>query len=112
MQGKETVLTCSTCSRHAKTTKNLQRRSTNPWWELADDRDERVQSQCGDNARFLGVNLALLNMPAIDMKKDPVQHGDFPEYIQLYLEGRYEAYAVAGMAISLNGMNRQTSYGQ
>lgn len=110
VSGKETVLTCYDMqqARKRKTTKKTPakkkckpRGGNSPMIGM-----NGYNLNAGDNARFLGVNLALLNMPAIDMK-DPVQvQQRLSEYIQLYLEADMKP-TVAGMAISLNGMSRQ-----
>lgn len=109
VESKETVLTCYDMqqARKRKTTKKAPakkkckpRGGNSPMIGM-----NGYNLNAGDNAKFLGVNLALLNMPAIDMK-DPVQvQQRLSEYIQLYLEADMKP-TVAGMAISLNGMSR------
>lgn len=63
----------------------------------------------GDNTKFMTVQMALLNLPDIDMEN--------PEEVQIRLNEYFALYAqydmkptVAGMAIALNGHNRQWLY--
>src|SRR3712207_4634160 len=61
----------------------------------------------GDNTNIMNINLALFNMPDIDMR-DPRQVSQrLSDYFALYANYDLKP-TVAGMAISLNGMSRQT----
>lgn len=61
----------------------------------------------GDNTRFMTVQMALLNMPDIDMTNEEEVQTRLNEYFALY--AKYDMKpTVAGMAISLNGMSRQS----
>lgn len=60
----------------------------------------------GDNAKFLNINLELMNMPSIDMENAEEVQKRLSEYFELY--GRYDVKpTVVGMAIALNGHSRQ-----
>lgn len=61
----------------------------------------------GDNAKFLKVNLALFNMPKIDLTDENAVAQRLNEYFALYGENDMKP-TVAGMALALNGMSRQT----
>lgn len=60
----------------------------------------------GDNAKFLGVNIQLLNMPNIDMNDVEAVAQRLTDYFTLYANNDMKP-TVAGMAMSLNGMSRQ-----
>lgn len=60
----------------------------------------------GDNTRFMTVQMALLNMPEIDMENVEEVQARLNEYFALYAQYDMKP-TVAGMAIALNGMNRQ-----
>ena len=60
----------------------------------------------GDNAKFLSVNIALMNMPSIDMTNESEVQQRLSEYFELYAKADMKP-TVAGMAIALNGHNRQ-----
>lgn len=60
----------------------------------------------GDNTRFMTVQMALLNMPEIDMKNVEEVQARLNEYFALYAQYDMKP-TVAGMAIALNGMSRQ-----
>jgi hypothetical protein len=60
----------------------------------------------GDNAKFLSVNLALMNMPDIDMTNPEEVQQRLSEYFALYEKADMKP-TVAGMAIALNGHSRQ-----
>ncbi len=62
--------------------------------------------QEGDNAKFLGVNIALFNMPSIDMDDAEAVAKRLTDYFNLYAENDMKP-TVAGMAMALNGMSRQ-----
>lgn len=62
--------------------------------------------QEGDNAKFLGVNIALFNMPSIDMDDAEAVAQRLTDYFNLYAENDMKP-TVAGMAMALNGMSRQ-----
>lgn len=69
--------------------------------------DNGLETMPGDNAKFLGVQMALLNMPDIDMDNVKAVQDRLNEYLMLYAQNDMKP-TVAGMAISLNGMNRRT----
>lgn len=60
----------------------------------------------GDNAKFLSVNIALMNMPSIDMTNESEVQQRLSEYFELYAKADMKP-TVAGMALALNGMRRQ-----
>lgn len=60
----------------------------------------------GDNTRFMTVQMALLNMPEIDMENVEEVQARLNEYFALYAQYDMKP-TVAGMAIALNGMSRQ-----
>lgn len=61
----------------------------------------------GDNAKFMGVQMALFNMEDIDMTSVEEVQGRLNEYFALYGQNDMKP-TVAGMAIALNGINRRT----
>lgn len=61
----------------------------------------------GDNTRFMTVQMALLNMTEIDMESEVDVQERLNEYFALYAQYDMKP-TVAGMAIALNGMSRQT----
>ena len=60
----------------------------------------------GDNAKFMGVQIALLNMPDIDMDNVSEVQQRLSDYFELYTS-RDMKPTVAGMAVALNGHGRQ-----
>lgn len=60
----------------------------------------------GDNAKFMGVQIALLNMPDIDMDNVSEVQQRLSDYFELYTS-RDMKPTVAGMAVALNGHSRQ-----
>lgn len=60
----------------------------------------------GDNTKFLGVNIQILNMPNIDMDDATAVAQRLTDYFTLYAEHDMKP-TVAGMAMALNGMSRQ-----
>lgn len=62
--------------------------------------------EAGDNTKFLSLNLALLNMPNIDMENPEEVQQRLSEYFALYEKADVKP-TVAGMAIALNGHSRQ-----
>lgn len=60
----------------------------------------------GDNAKFMGVQIALLNMPDIDMNNVSEVQQRLSDYFELYTS-RDMKPTVAGMAVALNGHSRQ-----
>lgn len=68
--------------------------------------DNGLQLQDGDNAKFLSVQMALFNMPEIDMNDVKQVQTRLNEYFALYANADMKP-TVAGMALSLNGMRRQ-----
>ena len=61
----------------------------------------------GDNAKFLSVNMELFNMPNIDMRNAEEVQQRLSDYFALYANADMKP-TVAGMAMALNGMSRQT----
>lgn len=61
----------------------------------------------GDNAKFLSVNMELFNMPNIDMENESEVQKRLSDYFALYANADMKP-TVAGMAMALNGMSRQT----
>lgn len=61
----------------------------------------------GDNTRFMTVQMDLLNMTEIDMESEVEVQERLNEYFALYAQYDMKP-TVAGMAIALNGMSRQT----
>lgn len=61
----------------------------------------------GDNAKFLSVNMKLFNMPNIDMRNAEEVQQRLSDYFALYANADMKP-TVAGMAMALNGMSRQT----
>lgn len=61
----------------------------------------------GDNAKYLSLNMELFNLPDIDMKAVEEVQQRLNDYFMLY--AKYDTKpTVAGMAMALNGMSRQT----
>ena len=61
----------------------------------------------GDNTKYLNLNVELLNMKDIDLHNATEVQQRLSDYFDLY--ARYDMKpTVAGMAMSLNGMSRQT----
>lgn len=69
--------------------------------------DNGLMLQEGDNAKFLGVNIKLFNMPSIDMDDAEAVAQRLTDYFNLYAEHDMKP-TVAGMAMALNGMSRRT----
>lgn len=61
----------------------------------------------GDNTKIMRVNMALFDMPDIDMNDAQTVKNRLGEYFALYEQADMKP-TVAGMAIALNGMSRQT----
>lgn len=61
----------------------------------------------GDNAKFLSVNMELFHMPNIDMENVSEVQQRLSDYFMLYANADMKP-TVAGMAMALNGMSRQT----
>lgn len=59
----------------------------------------------GDNAKFMAVNMALFDMPNIDMKDVKAVQNRLDEFFMLYTQNDMKP-TVAGMAIALNGHSR------
>lgn len=60
----------------------------------------------GDNANFMAVNMALFDMPNIDMKDVKAVQNRLDEFFMLYTQNDMKP-TVAGMAIALNGHSRR-----
>ena len=69
--------------------------------------DNGMMLQEGDNAKFLSVQMALFEMPNIDMENVEEVQKRLSEYFTLYASQDMKP-TVAGMAIALNGMSRRT----
>lgn len=69
--------------------------------------DNGLMVEAGDNTKFLTVNMALMDMPDIDMEDVEAVQNRLMEYFDLYAQADMKP-TVAGMAIALNGMSRQT----
>lgn len=63
----------------------------------------------GDNTKFMTVQMALLNLSDIDMENPEEVQNRLNEYFALYAQYDMKP-TVAGMAIALNGHNRQWLY--
>lgn len=69
--------------------------------------DNGLTLESGDNTKYLSINMELFNMPEIDMDNAEEVAQRLSDYFALY--ARYDTKpTVAGMAIALNGMSRQT----
>ena len=68
--------------------------------------DNGLMLQDGDNAKFLGVNIALFNMPNIDMDDVDAVAQRLSDYFKLYADNDMKP-TVVGMAMALNGHSRQ-----
>lgn len=64
-----------------------------------------LQLQEGDNAKFMEVQIALMNMPNIDLDNEAEVTQRLSDYFALYTS-RDMKPTVAGMAVALNGHNR------
>lgn len=62
--------------------------------------------ETGDNAKYLSVNIALMNMPDIDMTNESEVQKRLSDYFALYAEADMKP-TVSGMAIALNGHSRR-----
>ena len=61
----------------------------------------------GDNSKYLSMNLELLNFPTIDLHNAQEVEQRLADYFKIH--AKYDMKpTVAGMAMSLNGMNRRT----
>lgn len=60
----------------------------------------------GDNTKYLNVNIALMNMPDINMDNVEEVNKRLSDYFTLYAQADMKP-TVAGMAIALNGKSRQ-----
>lgn len=63
--------------------------------------------QAGDNTKYMKVQIALFQMPDIDMNNPEEVAQRLSDYFQLYAEADMKP-TVAGMALALNGMSRTT----
>lgn len=66
--------------------------------------------EAGDNTKILQVNMALMNMPDIDLDDVEVVQERLMEYFDLYAQADMKP-TVVGMAIALNGHSRQWLWG-
>jgi hypothetical protein len=69
--------------------------------------DNGLNLQEGDNAKFMGVQIELFNMPNIDLNNVGEVQQRLSDYFTLYASHDMKP-TVAGMALSLNGMDRKT----
>lgn len=63
----------------------------------------------GDNTKYLSLNMALMNMPNIDLDDPVAVQQRLMDYFELYAEADMKP-TVVGMAIALNGHNRRWLY--
>lgn len=63
----------------------------------------------GDNTKYLSINMALMNMPNIDLDDPVAVQQRLMDYFELYAEADMKP-TVAGMAIALNGHHRRWLY--
>lgn len=68
--------------------------------------DNGLMVEPGDNAKFMEVNLALFNMPDINMEDADEVRQRLNDYFALYTQHDMKP-TVAGMALALNGMQRR-----
>ncbi len=68
--------------------------------------DNGLNLEAGDNTKYLSVNIALMNMPDIDMDNVEEVNQRLSDYFALYAQADMKP-TVAGMAIALNGRSRQ-----
>lgn len=69
--------------------------------------DNGLMTEPGDNAKYLSLNMELFNLPDIDMDKVEEVQQRLNDYFMLY--AKYDMKpTMAGMAMALNGMSRQT----
>lgn len=66
--------------------------------------------EAGDNTKILQVNMALMNMPDIDLDNVEAVQERLMEYFDLYAQADMKP-TVVGMAIALNGHSRQWLWG-
>lgn len=69
--------------------------------------DNGLNLDAGDNTKFMEVQMALFNMPNIDLDNVEEVQQRLNDYFALYTS-RDMKPTVAGMALCLNGMNRRT----
>ena len=69
--------------------------------------DNGLNLDAGDNTKYMTVNMALFNMPDIDMNNVEEVQQRLTDYFALYTEADMKP-TVAGMALALNGMSRRT----
>ena len=88
--------------KYAPKTKKKPRGGNN--WLKSDNMLDVVE---GENSKYLTVQMASLNMPDIDMENVEEVQKRLNEYFALYAQNDMKP-TVAGMAIALNGMSRNT----
>ena len=71
--------------------------------------DNGLMLEAGDNTKIMSINIALFNMQDIDMNDVNAVTQRLGEYFALYEKADLKP-TVAGMAIALNGHNRQWLY--
>lgn len=69
--------------------------------------DNGLQVTEGDNAKLMRINMAIFNMPNIDLDNVEEVQQRLSDYFALYEQADMKP-TVAGMALCLNGMSRQT----
>lgn len=69
--------------------------------------DNGLNLEAGDNTKFMTVQMALFNMPDIDMENVEEVQQRLNDFFALYTEADMKP-TVAGMALALNGMSRRT----
>ena len=68
--------------------------------------DNGLQVPEGDNAKLMRINMAIFNMPNIDLENVEEVQQRLSDYFALYEQADMKP-TVAGMALCLNGMRRQ-----
>ena len=66
----------------------------------------QVQTEPGDNAKYLMVSMKLMELPDIDLKDVEQVRKRLSEYFQIHADNDLKP-TVAGMGLALNGMDRR-----
>lgn len=67
--------------------------------------DNGLSLEAGDNTKYMSVQMAIFNMPNIDMNNAEEVQQRLSDYFALYTQADMKP-TVAGMALCLNGMSR------
>ena len=62
--------------------------------------------EAGDNAKYLTVSMALMNLPEIDLRNPEQVQARLSEFFQIHADNDMKP-TVAGMGLALNGMDRR-----